>query len=961
MSEVASSCALEPLSPRPLESEANFYGSYEWCLNIFPTVRTAIQSLSLELQRHSAAQSDWHRSEIRTNIYLLSCAICDVIDDHLSGNGYDFSKAASFLPLAGPALNVLQRAHKVASRGRDLRLRGLLLWRQEWGRALLDLLKLFLEIAPADPKTVEAVCQRLSSWLKRSLPEDVLARRIRVVAAFRSQDMSHHDVVALAKKFVTDFPERRQAVLITGLRTAGSYFAPLLHAYLESEGYTDVDSVTMRPKKGLSRWEKEKIGTYAAGGLAVLIDEPIYSGATLSKAVQQLQRAGFSRDRIVILVPIHASRRDWHRGSDIPSLSGVHIIPLEPEQWHKHRTLASGVEERLREYFAARGYVLESISDDGRAQSFNGMLRSLSDEKFHNRAKRVYEVTLRGEDGVVEKRFVLAKSVGWGWFSYHAFIAADRLGSFVPTVLGLRDGILYTEWLPQPEVLSVTGECRSEWIDKAAAYVAARVQTLPLGSDPVGSLLRENRHPGFSDLVSNLSRAYGFRPVAVLKRARIAHELSRLECPCPTLLDGKMRPLEWVRGASGLLKSDFEHHGLGKTEANLTDPAADLAQLVLHWKLSAAEEQQMLKRYVELTGDNGIAERLLLNKLAVGIRTMELAIANLNDSRLAHRAEEFNRDYIAGWDFLVSQTMRYCAGLCAKPQTRMWRSPVVSLDVDGVLDKQIFGFPSTTVAGMQAISLLHSHGFSIAINTARCVSEVMDYCDSYGFVGGVAEYGAYVWDALSRRERVLISPESLRQVELLKASLRSIPGVFLNDNYRYSLRAYTYRDGTTVPVPTLLIQNLISTLKLDRLKFHQTFTDTAVVATDVDKGVGLRALLALVGEPDVATIAVGDSEADVPMFSVATKSFSPGNCSARRAAGALGCVVVEEPYQMGLLDIARRIIHPEGSGCERCNAAQICGPKDNLVLSLLKLADESQIKALLRALLDPMILRTFVT
>ena len=29
-----------------------------------------------------------------------------------------------------------------------------------------------------------------------------------------------------------------------------------------------------------------------------------------------------------------------------------------------------------------------------------------------------------------------------------------------------------------------------------------------------------------------------------------------------------------------------------------------------------------------------------------------------------------------------------------------WRSPLVVMDIDGVLDKQIFGFPSTTAAGV---------------------------------------------------------------------------------------------------------------------------------------------------------------------------------------------------------------------------------------------------------------------
>jgi len=62
----------------------------------------------------------------------------------------------------------------------------------------------------------------------------------------------------------------------------------------------------------------------------------------------------------------------------------------------------------------------------------------------------------------------------------------------------------------------------------------------------------------------------------------------------------------------------------------------------------------------------------------------------------------------------------------------------VVLDIDGVLDKQIFGYPSTTAAGMRALGLLHSHGRAVALNTARTVREGKEYCQAYGFVGGAA-------------------------------------------------------------------------------------------------------------------------------------------------------------------------------------------------------------------------------
>ena len=66
-------------------------------------------------------------------------------------------------------------------------------------------------------------------------------------------------------------------------------------------------------------------------------------------------------------------------------------------------------------------------------------------------------------------------------------------------------------------------------------------------------------------------------------------------------------------------------------------------------------------------------------------------------------------------------------------------------------------------------------------------------------------------------------------------------------------------------------------LRLDRLAFHHTMIDTAIVAKEVDKGTGLVALRDWVLAPDAETIAVGDEESDLAMFRVATRSFAPSN------------------------------------------------------------------------------------
>jgi hydroxymethylpyrimidine pyrophosphatase-like HAD family hydrolase len=270
------------------------------------------------------------------------------------------------------------------------------------------------------------------------------------------------------------------------------------------------------------------------------------------------------------------------------------------------------------------------------------------------------------------------------------------------------------------------------------------------------------------------------------------------------------------------------------------------------------------------------------------------------------------------------------------------------MDIDGVLDRMVFGFPCTTAAGIKAISLLHSHGFPVAANTARTLREVKQYAQCYGFVGGVAEYGSVIWDAISDREQVLVSPESLLQLEEARAALRRIPGCYLNDDYRYSIRAFSYQNGQTIPLPPLLAQDLLSSLRLDRLRLHQTGLDTAIVARETDKGVGSASLLEFAGLLNAEVLAIGDSAPDLPMFRAASRAFAPGNVSCRREAELLGCYV------------ARRIVHPAGDSCDICRAVEEeWSRKEGLFVSLLCAADQKPTSLLVRNLMNLDILEVF--
>jgi hydroxymethylpyrimidine pyrophosphatase-like HAD family hydrolase len=646
------------------------------------------------------------------------------------------------------------------------------------------------------------------------------------------------------------------------------------------------------------------------------------------------------------------------------------------------------VEERLQEHFPEPRFTSVRVVASPAAERFNVWLQDQAEEPRRARLKRVYEVRLQTAAGTEETRYVLAKSVGWGWLGYHALIAGRRLAGLVPPVLGLRDGILFSEWLPQSshhaerDEKSITRSVMTtlDWITTAGSYVAARARSLRLDRNPLPTLGVGLHHDSLRLLDRVLSRAYGSVLAANLMRPRLRRLLSTQPCPFPTLIDGKTDRSEWISGPAGLLKTDYEHHGMGKNELNLVDPAFDLAEIILRSGLSAEEESRLLRDYSQESGDATVEERLFLNKLLAGFWASTAALNSLFQPRLAERQQEFHQQFLDAWHFLTVHTARFCGQHCRPSQAPRWGSPLVVLDIDGVLDRRIFGFPSITAAGMQALAHLHAHDFAVALDTARSVVEVQEYCRAYGLAGGVAEYGGYAWDAVRGEGRVLVSDESLRQLEQAREALARMPGVFLDHRHHCSIRACTYEQRPTgrsllalalgsqgdspyegrfpVPLPTLTIHRVVAELRLDRLRVHQTNIDTTITADEVDKGSGFLGLLDLVGQPEAETIAVGDSQPDLPLFRAARRSFAPAHIGCARQARALGCRLARQPYQRGLLEIVRALVHPDGRRCPRCPPTPAWSSR-HLFLDLLQAADRKRSTALLRTLFNPQAYRIF--
>jgi hydroxymethylpyrimidine pyrophosphatase-like HAD family hydrolase len=952
-----------------LPAELEFYQNYDWCLNPYPTVSEMICHLRSELDRLTIVSNGWQIGEVATNIFLCSCGLLNCTDEYQRGPALRLPKrvAGTFV---GRSLSRFMEtiSDKPLSRRRVAR------WRERWLVSLNDFLFLIVGQQPVEATRLAEAGRGLMLLLQLPLPSRLQTQRVAVANPFSRLDLTQKDILALGESFVSQFPDRTQPILLVGLRTSGSYFAPVLRAFFEAEGYERVALMTIEPNKGAGRQERKELQRFAARGYwALIVDDPPHTSRTMLAALDIVTQMGFSSNRVKFVAPTHPAKTSWFKMFPDDS-----VITLPPERWHKRALLKpKSVEHRLSEYFRNRNFAHVSIAASRRADEFNVGLQSTASDKRSERLKRVFQVQLVSHDGEKQTKYVLAKSVGWGWLSYHAFLIGHRLSGHVPPILGLRDGILYMEWIPQP---IAPADTRNQLLDASACYVAARVHRLKLTGSVAGMDLKRHNY-GSQLLETALSRAYGWFLPDRLMRSRVGRRVRMGQCPCPTLIDGNMHRREWIGGANGPLKTDYEHHGMGKTALNITDPAYDLADTILNLALSVEEERKLIEKYIAETGDTAIEQRLFMHKLLAGLWSMSQTQAQLFDSPRGGDAQRnYHRRFMNAWNFLTVQTARHCGSLCQPRANLTWRSPLVALDIDGVIDRRLFGFPCTTSAGIEAISLLSAHAFCVVLNTARSAAEVKEYCEAYSLAGGVAEYGGYLWDAVNQREQVLISAEAERQLVELKGVLQGIPGVFLDERHQYSIRAFTYRDkpsgmiqsligsvhacsigdGALAPISTHIVHQLLADRQLDQLAFHHTMIDTTITAKEVNKGTGLTALRDWVLTDAAETIAVGDSEPDLAMFRVATRSFAPGNTSCRRQAQLLGCQIASHRDQQGLLEIVHKIVHPDGGHCERCDHGGISAQRgDSLFLSVLQAADQSWISNLLRAISYPTAFRSF--
>jgi hydroxymethylpyrimidine pyrophosphatase-like HAD family hydrolase len=923
-------------------AEEEFYSFCGWALDPVLSVFDLFKHLRESLMQLSSLQVPWQIEDCKTNLYLFACALTCTVDDYLGEAPPDISRISRMFPvtrvpilLPQKIINVIYRFASFPQKSRVAR------WREKWTSRVDAICELLAQSGKPARAQLDQLREFIENSISTPLPKQLLSRQMQLPSGYRSQDLTHHDAFSLAELFTASRENRRSALLIIGPRSMGAYFAPAAKARLLQLGWTSVSWCTIRPKHGISPWEEGALRSIHSSDIQVLvIDESPNTGQTFQLMVNLLRKRGVPPDRMFLLAAMHPSRSDWRLPTTQETL-GIKVIRLEAAALHKNRLLEPhSALPLLASYFRALGWDGVELVRSRRTDELNARFEEHFQDGFQCRLKRVFDLRLvkNGAPPLVKR--VLAKSVGWGWLGYHAFFAGVRLAEFVPAMLGLREGLVYSEWLER-EGIPVPPP-----IKRLAVYVAARATRLRLKKDPTFEISPGYSWTGWSVMIDSLRRAYG-SIVGHMKVPALHRDLARHMCRAPALIDGNVKPSDWVQTQNAFLKVDYEHHNFGRTELYIVDPAYDLASAIFEFGLSAQDEKELVEHYIQLSGDSEVVERILLWKIVLGLVVMERATAALDSEARSKAPILWHERVFLARNFLVHQMNLFSASLL--PDRSFLRRPrrLMFLDLDGVFDSNVFGFPQTTASSLIALASLQSHGFSVILNTARSVADVRQYCGAYGLRGGVAESGCIFVDTLTQSEISLVEPEAAAQLNRCKTAIQSLPGVFVDPNYRTAVRAFRYERNRTQGLSEREVREVLERAGLALLTFLPTEADATIVPKGVNKGSGLlwaKKYLGFEGEP---VAAVGDNDQDLDMFRAADLAFAPANSSksVREFAAAGKCKLMRRPRQRGLLEAVGQLIHPDGQLCGKCNVqlaqAHGCGV---LFQRLMEVAERSTLR-----------------
>jgi hydroxymethylpyrimidine pyrophosphatase-like HAD family hydrolase len=504
---------------------------------------------------------------------------------------------------------------------------------------------------------------------------------------------------------------------------------------------------------------------------------------------------------------------------------------------------------------------------------------------------------------------VLVSGAGLGYFGRYALAVAQALPQFVPRVYGFRDGLLFREWLPEEHRLDALTPAQA---DQVAAYVAARATELSTPIDRSRGLA--GRTPVWEVASMVIANAFGRlgRPLRPLLLDAVTRRLTAVQSP--SVIDGDTGVRRWFDDKVAVRTITPDVRAFSNFDLACYDAAYDLAGVDPGGR---APQVQAVRRFYEARTGRGVeGERLLLYEL---VHLWDRARnGHLTDSQLRRASSRVVQRYLAAC---------YLTDL---PQPG--DEPIVALDCDGVLETDPLGYPTTTPAGALTLRGLRLHGYRPVLVTGRSLDEVRERCEIYNMAGGVAEYGSVVYRHDPPEVIELITPHQRDALGGLRNSLATTPGVRLDTDYSYAVRAFRVDSGGQRHA---LGDDTVSDVLL-RAGSPSAYVvagqgQTDFVATGIDKGQGLRTLTQLLGSPRIA-LAVGDTAADLPMLRLADTAYLLANSTPE--AKKRGIPVLRQPYQMGLSQAAARLLGHRPGQCPVCRPP-VLGRERRLLLAIL--------------------------
>lgn len=710
---------------------------------------------------------------------------------------------------------------------------------------------------------VEVLVDRLARYVSE-LPEPLRTAVARIPSSFRSFDQHPDDLAQLVLKFVATHGNVEQPVVIVGVRTSGVYLAPFIAVLLRRAGYADVAVLSTRSEQPLSLDDARTLRRYAKqDALVVITDDPPSSGYALAAVGKSLESYGVAESAIHLLLAA------FDDGELPQRLSGYSSTVLPFTEWSIHdrlspRSIRVAIEELLHPVLVTDCVVVPFVKNSGRAHSSARIVATVQDNYG------THELTL------------LAEGVGLGYFGDHDRAVNERLGSTPPDVLGVRDGVLFREWLSEDSI-------KTPDVSDVVTYIKRRTSVFREPKDR--SLDIAGSQPVWEVASEQIANVYGkYWPVArILFVDRLVKSI--LKSQHLAVPDGAMQAQRWFTIAGEVRKVDVSTRAFGNLDLQTFDPAYDaVAFSVDHGGDTDSMRAEFSRRIEPLSN-----EKWLLYELV-----------RLWDDQRLDVVDQYEAANSRG-----TALRRYLSNTLLNDIQPNAIGPVVALDVDGVLETEVFGFKAPSPSSVLAVRALIQHGYRPVAVTGRCVDDVQEFCSMLCLAAGVAEYGSAI--VLPDGDVTpMITDVQNASLQSLRERLKRADGVRVDDRYRYSVRASSVgRDGKLSTLDADLAECLLTD------DFQQVIgaLQTDFTSADVNKGRSIRSLCELMGEPQLA-LAVGDTDADISLLEIAAKRGVPSHATS--SLKAVANIKARHPYQVGLAEIVSEFLGHTIGSCPTC-------------------------------------------